>query len=547
MIDKQEYISYAIMVNGQHLKRWQAEAIEILNQSGLCRCVLIISNPDDTSHKKNVFGKLLNRRLLYNFLLNRYFNVGAEQMCTLPTDVPIIEIAAEQKGVSHYFTEADILKIKEFRPAFIVRFGYNILRGAILEAAPYGIWSYHHGDERKFRGGPFGFHEIRTKTPVSGVILQKLTSRLDAGQVLLRREYITVMHSWKEMRQRLLAANSDMVLQAVKMYIINNEKIPAASTTQAPVFKAPGNMRMLWFIAALWMRRVSFHIKRLLVYESWHVESGLTYNSPLVPVLPTVTNVSASNSGTFHADPFLLQTSDNLYVLSEFFSYSRKLGSITANRDEQDGRLWLQKDTHLAYPYVFSYSGEHWIIPENADSGKCIAYRVDNELNIIEELVLLDLPAVDPSLVFHEGKFYLFCGLKDQLPNEKLFVFWSDSLGGPYHAHAQNPVKVSPVGSRPGGSMINWQGNLYRPAQVSDIYYGYKILIYKILKLSPQLFVEIEKSEINPAIFGSQYNGLHTYSISGNHYAVDLKTHRVGLAAFIFKWKQNRKNRRADA
>ncbi|HPF00516.1 MAG TPA: hypothetical protein PKY63_07610 [Bacteroidales bacterium] len=547
MIDKQEYISYAIMVNGQHLKRWQAEAIEILNQSGLCRCVLIISNPDDTSHKKNVFGKLLNRRLLYNFLLNRYFNVGAEQMCTLPTDVPIIEIAAEQKGVSHYFTEADILKIKEFRPAFIVRFGYNILRGAILEAAPYGIWSYHHGDERKFRGGPFGFHEIRTKTPVSGVILQKLTSRLDAGQVLLRREYITVMHSWKEMRQRLLAANSDMVLQAVKMYIINNEKIPAASTTQAPVFKAPGNMRMLWFIAALWMRRVSFHIKRLLVYESWHVESGLTYNSPLVPVLPTVTNVSASNSGAFHADPFLLQTSDNLYVLSEFFSYSRKLGSITANRDEQDGRLWLQKDTHLAYPYVFSYSGEHWIIPENADSGKCIAYRVDNELNIIEELVLLDLPAVDPSLVFHEEKFYLFCGLKDQLPNEKLFVFWSDSLGGPYHAHAQNPVKVSPVGSRPGGSMINWQGNLYRPAQVSDIYYGYKILIYKILKLSPQLFVEIEKSEINPAIFGSQYNGLHTYSIYGNHYAVDLKTHRVGLAAFIFKWKQNRKNRRADA
>ncbi|MGD9494616.1 MAG: hypothetical protein AB7V36_14835 [Bacteroidales bacterium] len=547
MIDKQEYISYAIMVNGQHLKRWQAETIEILNQSGLCRCVLIISNPDVTSHKKNVFGKLLNRRLLYNFLLNRYFNVGAEQMCTLPTDVPIIEIAAEQKGVSHYFTEADILKIKEFRPAFIVRFGYNILRGAILETAPYGIWSYHHGDERKFRGGPFGFHEIRTKTPVSGVILQKLTSRLDAGQVLLRREYITVMHSWKEMRQRLLAANSDMVLQAVKMYIINNETIPLASTTQAPVFKAPGNMRMLWFIAALWMRRVSFHIKRLLVYESWHVESGLTYNSPLVPVLPSVTNVSASNSGAFHADPFLLQTSDNLYVLSEFFSYSRKLGSITANRDEQDGRLWLQKDTHLAYPYVFSYSGEHWIIPENADSGKCIAYRVDNELNIIEELVLLDLPAVDPSLVFHEGKFYLFCGLKDQLPNEKLFVFWSDSLGGPYHAHSMNPVKVSPVGSRPGGTLLKWQDHVYRPAQVSDIFYGYKILIYKLIKLSPDVFVENQISEINPAIFGKQYSGLHTYSVSGNHYAVDLKTHRVGFAAFIFKWKQNRKNRRADA
>ena len=207
----------------------------------------------------------------------------------------------------------------------------------------------------------------------------------------------------------------------------------------------------------------------------------------------------------------------------------------------------MLKDSHLAYPYVFSHNGEQWIIPENAESGQCIAYRIDNKLNITDQVVLLDLPAVDPSLVVHEGKFYLFCGLKDQLTNEKLYVFWSDSFGGPYMPHELNPVKVSPVGSRPGGTMINWQGNLYRPAQVSDIYYGHKILIYKIIKLSPQSFIEKENSEINPAIFGSQYSGLHTYSVSGNHYAVDLKTHQVGLAAFIFKWKQNRKNRRVDA
>lgn len=547
MIEQQEYINYAVMVNGHSIKRWQAETIQQLNESGLCRCVLIISNPEVKSRKRNIFLKLFSRHSLYNFLLNRYFDVEAEQMTELPAGVPMIEVAADQKGATHYFAESDIQKIKEFQPSFILRFGYNILRGDILDAAPHGIWSFHHGDERNFRGGPFGFHEIRTKTPVTGVILQKLTSRLDAGHVLLRREYITVMHSWKEMRQRLLAANTDMVLLAVKMYIVHKEIVPIASTSKAPIYKVPGAWRLSLFVLKLWVRRISFHINRLLVYESWHVESGQIYSSPLVPVLPTVTNVSASYDGIFYADPFLLQTADNLCILSEHFSYNRKLGSIAATIPGQETITWMQKDTHLAYPYVFSHNNEQWVIPENAESGQCIAYRVDNKLNITDQVVLLDLPAVDPSLVVHEGRFYLFCGLKDQLTNEKLFVFWSDSFGGPYMPHELNPVKVSPVGSRPGGTMLNWQGDLYRPAQVSDICYGYKVIIYKILKLSPQSFVEKEKHEINPAIFGKEYTGLHTYSVSGNHYAVDLKTHRVGLTAFVFKWKQNRKNRRADA
>lgn len=547
MIESQKYIKYVVMVNGHKLKQWQVDVINQLENSELCRCVLIISNPDELSSKKNLFQKLFSRHALYNFLLNRPFRIEAEKTVALPTGVPVIEMAAERKGTSHYFSDSDVLKIKEFNPSLIIRFGYNILRGDILNAAPNGVWSFHHGDENKFRGGPFGFHEIRTKTPVTGVILQKLTSRLDAGHVLLRREYITVMHSWKEMRQRLLSENVDMVLLAVKKYIVLKETLPVSSSSNAPILRAPGNCRMALFLVKLWLSRISFHINRLFVYESWHIESGLTYNSPLVPVLPPVTIVSAQGPNEFYADPFLLQTTDNLIVLAEYFSYERKLGSISASVAGQETRTFLQKQSHLAYPYVFSYNGAQWVIPENADSGQCIAYRIDNKLSIIDEMVLLDLPAVDASLVENAGIFYIFCGLKNQLPNEKLFVFWSDSFGGPYKPHYLNPVKVSPVGSRPGGTMLFWQNNLYRPAQVSDIYYGHKVNIYKILELSPQVFIEEAKSEINPAIFGREYRGLHTYSVLGNRYAVDLKTHRVGLSAFLFKWKQNRKKRRTDA
>ncbi|MPM46140.1 hypothetical protein SDC9_92838 [bioreactor metagenome] len=355
------------------------------------------------------------------------------------------------------------------------------------------------------------------------------------------------MHSWKEMRQRLLGENTDMPLLAVNQYITGKDDTPEPSVTKAPIYKSPGNFGMLQFVCRLWRNRLKFHFRRLFVYENWHVQYGMTFNTPLVPVMPGVTTVSARKGSEFYADPFLFQTPENQYILFEKFSYKGRKGCISAVIPGHDSFEWLVKDTHLAYPFVFNHDGSSWVIPENADAGKCIAYCVDNRLNITRELVLLDLPAVDPTLVYYNKRIYLFCGLKNQLPNEKLFIFWSDTYEGPYKPHQMNPVKVTPVGSRPGGNLKIWQDTYYRPAQVSDIYYGHKILINKIISLSPEVFVEHEFCEINPAVFGSEFCGLHTYTTDGNIYVADLKTHRLGLSAFRFRWKLNSRKGRSDA
>jgi hypothetical protein len=536
-------IPFAVMVDGRSLKKWQADSIRILNNSGICQCVVFISNPEKPANRKNIIAKIFSRNAFYHFLLNRIFRVREEDITSLPDHIPVIEVCPEEKGCSQYFSDSDIKVIIKYKPAFILRFGYNILRGSILNAAPFGIWSFHHGDERRFRGGPFGFHEIKTKTPVTGVILQKLTSKLDAGHVLIRREYITVMHSWKEMRQRLLAENTDMPLLAVKKYIIQKEIIPESSETKASIFKAPGFSEMSQFLLMLWLQRVIFHINRLFVYESWHIESGFTNKSPFDPIIPADTKVSPVLKNEFFADPFILQTADNSVILAEHFSYKHQIGSIVASIPNNESKTLLKANTHLAYPFVFNISGKNWVIPENANSDKCIAYLIDNQLNVVDQVVLLELPAVDPTLIFHEGKYYLFCGLKNQLPNEKLFIFWSDAFEGPYQPHYLNPVKVTPIGSRSGGSMLKWQNFLFRPAQVFDIFYGKKVLIFNVKELSPQLFVEEEYAEIAPAIFGKKYCGLHTYSVLDNRYSVDLKFNQKGISAFIFRWQQNRRSR----
>jgi len=61
-------------------------------------------------------------------------------------------------------TMTDIELIRAERPGFL-RFGFNILRGDVLEVAPYGISSFHHGDEQHYRGQPPGSREIHDCNP----------------------------------------------------------------------------------------------------------------------------------------------------------------------------------------------------------------------------------------------------------------------------------------------------------------------------------------------------------------------------------------------
>jgi len=55
MSQPQPDIRFAVLMNGRSLKKWQAEAIEKLTGSGLCKCVLFISNPGKAERKLPYF------------------------------------------------------------------------------------------------------------------------------------------------------------------------------------------------------------------------------------------------------------------------------------------------------------------------------------------------------------------------------------------------------------------------------------------------------------------------------------------------------------
>ena len=89
------------------------------------------------------------------------------------------------------FEDETIKKIKKLKLDLIIRLGSKILKGKILDCSRSGIISFHHGDNKFFRGGPAGFWEVYYGRNDTGFIIQKLSNKLDAGDVIYKGSFKT--------------------------------------------------------------------------------------------------------------------------------------------------------------------------------------------------------------------------------------------------------------------------------------------------------------------------------------------------------------------
>ena len=128
----------------------------------------------------------------------------------------------------------DLERIRAFRPDVLIRLGFRILRGGILTAAPHGVWSYHHGDNDRYRGGPPGFWEVMEGTPVTGTILQRLTEALDGGQVLYRSWGATNLFSVSRGRVEACWKGSEFLVRALRMLRDGTLSCPQREKGAAP-------------------------------------------------------------------------------------------------------------------------------------------------------------------------------------------------------------------------------------------------------------------------------------------------------------------------
>ena len=550
MENKRKSLRFGLMINSLTVEHWQYDTIKLLMDNGM-KLSLIIQNADNTPSPSFLY-KIKDypfRRFLFR-IWNRFFfkprSKYPADLTELTADIHTIFCKPKTKGISTYFEEIDIQEIRNQNLDFILRFGFNIIRGEVLNTAKYGVWSYHHDDERIIRGGPPGFWEFMRNLPSNGVILQRLTNSLDKGVVLKRLKFKTILHSYKAHLDQLYFGGEILPLQVCKELINNGVLNEEPSLSEAPIVHPPTNIRMIqYFWKSLW-RRVAFHINDLFRQEDWNVgfcESSIEnfINSNDKDSID-IKWFNKPRKNCYFADPFVIKTKKDTYIFFEWYSYSRGRADLAVAL-KSEGFSKYHKLTnfkeHRSYPFVFEYDGEIYCLPEANATNQVTLYRFDEEkLAFNKDTVLLKgFPIVDATLHYHDNKWFMFL-VNQKNSHSHLEIYYSENLRGPYNPYDMNPVMIDCSKARPAGKIFNFEGKLIRPSQNCTEHYGQSITLEEIVNLTENNFETKEFGCICP-IENSDYDkGIHTINSDDNIVVFDGKRFVFTFSGFKQQLKQ---------
>jgi hypothetical protein len=242
-----------------------------------------------------------------------------------------------------------------------------------------------------------------------------------------------------------------------------------------------------------------------------------------------ITWLDHPRSFAYYADPFGLMRDGFLHLFVEGYDYREKHGHIVAFTLAPDGSLIphgtvLREPWHLSYPFVFENENEIYMLPEAYRSGTLTLYRATRFPSGWEPaMTLLDLPAIDPTLCFHEGRFWLFFSLPEA-PLTELHLAYAYRLEGPWHLHPENPVLEGIDRARPGGSPFIHNGALHLPMQDASRGYGSALNLLRISQLDTQGFAAEMAGRIKPGKWSTPYTaGVHNLSGDTQFTLIDAK------------------------
>lgn len=354
-----------------------------------------------------------------------------------------------KSGFVYRFSDAEIERISSLELDVLVRCGSAILRGGILGAAKYGVWSFHHADNKINRGGPAGFWEVFHEDDATGFTIQRLTEELDGGDIMMRGHVQTQYYYLLNQAALYRKSNHYMKLLLSRLARGSRPDILNSTPYSERLFRDPdARSAAAYFIRLLRRLLVNNWNKLRGVDDRWDV--GFVRSSWRDAVLWRGTRLT-SPPNHYLADPFVLSRSGSDYCFVEDFDYQSGKGNIAVYKlgggnYERLGTA-LDEPFHISFPYIFDFDGELYMCPESAQDQSVRIYRcIDFPLNWeLAKVVMKGVSAVDSMLFEHCGKWWLFTNTDPARFHDyfELSVFWADSpLADNWQPHSQNPIYV---------------------------------------------------------------------------------------------------------
>lgn len=536
---------------------WIARALRRVIDEGSASIELVV-RPRTDARVEAQPGRLgswvRNRRYLAHAAYNRldalWFKVDRDPFA--PTDIspiianaPIVDVEPRRTRYSDFFDDADVEHILRHDLDVALRFGFRILRGRALTIARFGVWSYHHGDNRAYRGGPAGFWEVFEGQPVTGAVLQVLGESLDDGRVLSRTWTRTNPYSVGRNRATYYWQAEPMLARKLRDVArlgaagldVPGEDPAEPSGYSHRLYVAPQNAAMVSAAARLTGRYIRGHARALIRREQWVLGYRITAPGGCgrPDLSPHRYTFLTPPNDRFWADPFPLRHRGRTYVFFEEFVAREGKAHICVMEVDHNGpvgepRRVLACDYHVSYPFVFEYDGDVFMIPETVTNARVELWRATRFPDewTLDRVLLDERPLVDATLAQIGDRWWMFAAGTEVGADalDDLYLYYAASPLGPWRPHRRNPVVTDVRSARPAGMLFEHGGRWYRPAQDGSRSYGSAISVQRIERLTQEEYIEVGVTRLDPR-WRPDLVGLHTINAINGLSVLDARRTRT--------------------
>lgn len=183
------------------------------------------------------------------------------------------------------------------------------------------------------------------------------------------------------------------------------------------------------------------------------------------------------------ADPFVLEVTDNeIQLLVEEFCYESgkgRIAKLTVDKKTYELKsisVMLELPTHISFPAIWRENERVFIYPESWKSGRLSLYEIkDGRCDPTKGEMLCEESMADAIITERFGKRQLF-SVKE---NDKLRIYNYNSQKQCFVLSYVKPF--SKYTARNAGDFFEYDGEVYRPAQVCENRYGEAVEIQRVI------------------------------------------------------------------
>jgi len=530
---------------------WIRTMLERIISDGCSDIVLVIDCSSSFLKKKGYYNRI--KYTIISMLLKMYFQfeklfykpaVKALQetdISDLIASADILKTECKERKFKEYIKEEYISKIREYDLDVIIKSGFRILKGDILNVPKAGIWSYYFGDNKEFEEWTDVYYEFLNQDEALSSGVQILADYIE-NSLIIYNSSSTIANSFLSNINAMYLKSAMFVPRQLKMLAeLGNEKfLKTVNENNVNLkfyshtrYRKPGVLKYLFLFTRKIIQRVFSKLRKFTHFQQWALLYAFNESQKPLTILNRYTKINPPRDRSW-ADPFVVFENGKYYVFFEELleKVQNAKGRLCVAEMGKNGfvsepRLILEKPYHLSYPFVFRHEGDYYMIPESSENKTIDLYRATGFPYSWEYVMTLkkDITAVDATIIFHNERYWMFTNIVDNYggaSSEELCIFYSDNLfSDNWKPHSANPVISDVRSSRPAGKILALNNKLYRPSQNCSVRYGYSVVVNEIVSLNETEYAEKKITALYPE-WEDHLLGTHTLSHENQLSMIDV-------------------------